>query len=311
MHSRENRPPDVPRSHGSVEESWEHSGLFPAASGLAKYAQMQHKSLLAASLGFMILGVVAGLLPEGSRWHPPLALALLGAALAASILLALLKLDRVWFSARAIAESAKTRMWKYAMRAHPYDIEDNEAKLRLLDDIARILRDNTTTVRKMGIRGSASPPISSHLTTLRRLPADVRLGVYSKQRLSAQSDWYAERARRHDLSANRWVGLVVLANAGAVGLAAARLALSSLPYLPVEVLAIIASSALAWMQAGKFRELATSYALAAQELLLISGALPKLCSEEDLDQLVRTAESAISREHALWAVREDRFRNRE
>jgi hypothetical protein len=69
------------------------------------------------------------------------------------------------------------------------------------------------------------------------------------------------------------------------------------------VLATFAASATAWAQTKQFRILATSYAVAAQELATISIRLPHIDADHDWSTFVSDAELAISREHTLWLTR--------
>jgi hypothetical protein len=58
-----------------------------------------------------------------------------------------------------------------------------------------------------------------------------------------------------------------------------------------------------WTQLKKNDQLAQSYGLAAQELLLISGQAIEIKTNEELSAYVVNSENAISREHTMWLAR--------
>jgi hypothetical protein len=75
----------------------------------------------------------------------------------------------------------------------------------------------------------------------------------------------------------------------------------------VGVLTSLCASLLAWMQVKQYQELSQSYAIAAHELGLISVLAEHGQSEVDFSAFVADAETAMSREHTLWAARRDRI----
>jgi hypothetical protein len=75
----------------------------------------------------------------------------------------------------------------------------------------------------------------------------------------------------------------------------------------VGVLTSLCASLLAWMQVKQYQELSQSYAIAAQELGLISALAKHSQSEADFSAFVADAETAMSREHTLWTARRDKI----
>ena len=73
--------------------------------------------------------------------------------------------------------------------------------------------------------------------------------------------------------------------------------------LPVEVVAVCASSVLSWLQTKKHNELSASYALTTQEISLIRGEASYVDSEESFSSFVIDSENAFSREHTQWFAR--------
>lgn len=59
------------------------------------------------------------------------------------------------------------------------------------------------------------------------------------------------------------------------------------------------------MQAKRFTELSTSYALTANEIALIREDAYGLEEDVELSKFVGDAENAFSREHTQWEARKD------
>lgn len=68
-------------------------------------------------------------------------------------------------------------------------------------------------------------------------------------------------------------------------------------------MATAASAVLTWVQAKKYNELNSSYALAAHEIVLIKGEAVSVQDESHLSEFVVNSESAFSREHTQWVAR--------
>ena len=73
--------------------------------------------------------------------------------------------------------------------------------------------------------------------------------------------------------------------------------------LPIEVVATATSAVFTWVQAKKYSELISSYALAAHEIVLIKGEAVAIYDESHLSEFIINSESAFSREHTQWTAR--------
>ena len=58
------------------------------------------------------------------------------------------------------------------------------------------------------------------------------------------------------------------------------------------------------MQFKRYRELGAAYAIAAHEIGFAEADAENINSEQDLSEYVSKAESAFSKEHTQWIVRE-------
>ena len=64
--------------------------------------------------------------------------------------------DDIWYNGRAVAESVKTRSWRWMMRAEPYFDCDNIEIVRkhFVIDLKTILKQNENLIGKLGISAS-------------------------------------------------------------------------------------------------------------------------------------------------------------
>jgi hypothetical protein len=77
------------------------------------------------------------------------------------------------------------------------------------------------------------------------------------------------------------------------------------PWKAATVFSTLASATVAWGAIKRYQELAQAYGLAAQELSLIAARAPHVGTEVELARFVNDAETAISREHAMWVARRE------
>jgi hypothetical protein len=219
------------------------------------------------------------------------------------ILLATEQPATTWYRGRAGAESIKTLAWKYAVGGDPFELDgkaDRDVDLLFADGLHEVIGGLSDLNWAAGGRGTQ---ISARMREVRKWPLERRKAIYAAGRIDDQQAWYDDRAGQNRRRAERWV---VVALGGSFAGVLGGLARTIYPKLNIDflsVLATFAASATAWAQTKQFRILATSYAVAAQELATISIRLPHIDSEQDWSTFVSDAELAISREHTLWLTR--------
>ena len=212
----------------------------------------------------------------------------------------------LWYNGRAVAESVKTRSWRWMMRAEPYsdsyqiEIVSNQ----FINDLKAILNQNRSVVGELSIEASAKEPISDKMKLIRLLPICDRLDTYRTQRIEDQANWYSQKALFNKKSSTRWFIASVILHSGAILMLLYRIGNPDLS-LPIEVVATAASAVLTWMQAKKHNELYSSYSLSAHEIVLIKGEAISINSEQDLSDFVVNSENAFSREHTQWVARKN------
>ena len=226
----------------------------------------------------------------------------LGAALGTEVYLLTLRPERQWYNARAAAESAKTLAWRYVVGGEPFGVErDNERDTDrlLLSRLAEI----TTDLRDFALvpRSQDGSQITDGMRKARSLPLEERRQRYLLGRIRDQQAWYARRAMHNERRASSW--MVTLAALEALGLVAA--ALRATQIIDIDLAAIagaLAAAGVAWLQTRQHQTLASSYAIAAQELAGIASRVDWPATEPAWAHFVDEAEEAISREHTLWCA---------
>lgn len=214
--------------------------------------------------------------------------------------------DDIWYNGRAVAESVKTRSWRWMMRAEPYFDCDNIEIVRkhFVIDLKTILKQNENLIGKLGISASVEEPISAKMIEVRMLNLSDRFNFYRQERITNQAIWYTNKSKFNEKRAEMWFWTTVSLHSLAILLLLYNIYEPNAK-LPIEVVAVAASSVLTWLQAKKHNELSSSYSLTAHEIILIKSEITIIKSEEDLSEYIINCENAFSREHTQWYARKN------
>ncbi|MER7581936.1 DUF4231 domain-containing protein [Kitasatospora sp. NPDC097691] len=282
-------------------------GFFWAADAASLHGQRRSVLLSAWELVLLVVAAATGS-ADGEPWAWPAAAAYLG-AVALAVVMSRQNPQGLWYEGRAAAESVKTLVWKYAVRADAYQppprtLPDAEGLYRFqLGRVLGAFRDSPVAVPGSGAE------ITPAMLDLREQPLAVRREVYLGERIQPQHDWYRAKAR-YCARAGHWAGVLgVLLPALGLVLALLR-ALGAFTYDALGTVSAVAASVTAWAQLRQYRPLAAAYGLAAEELAQIQRQLAELDldspeAEEIWARLARDAEDAISREHTTWQARRE------
>ncbi len=279
-------------------------GLYLSAEQASLKAQAAYYHSLRA---YLILLLTATLI---SFYWPRSPYAIIISALLFLITLAILvyirvkRPDDVWYNARAVAESVKTRAWRWMMRAEPYENckSIDIVSRKFIDDLKAILIQNQNLSDALEANSGIDAPITVAMKNIREKTLTERLEIYKKYRIDDQSNWYARKSMFNKLRARQWFWVSVFFHFGAILMLMYRI-LNPIASLPIEVFATTASAALTWLQSKKHNELNSSYTLAAHEIALIKGGAPSKVTEKKISDFVLNSENAFSREHTLWLAR--------
>lgn len=224
------------------------------------------------------------------------ALAFLGAAILEQGILRE-KPDLDWYDGRAVAESAKTLSWRYAVGAEPFPVTmPGETADRLFDEQVLLLLSDAP---EGSLRPTQAPSISAVMRTLRSGELERRRLAYLQERIIDQQGWYASKAEFNRRRAGLWRWLLFILELLGVCAAVAR----TFGLLDVDVTGILAAmiaSGVAWLGIRQHDSLARAYTFASHELSTIRSRLERPMTEPEWAAEVRDAEEAISREHTMW-----------
>jgi len=230
-------------------------------------------------------------------------LALLG-ALSCSVYLFGRRPDRYWYAGRAVAESIKTITWRYVCRAEPFQGDDAIARSAFQQKLKAIVDQNREVAQAL-TKHLDAPQITSVMAKMRASSLDERKVTYANNRIKDQLTWYAKKAVFNRRTSNGFFWTLIATNSVAVVCAILRIKFVEVPFWPTDVFVVASASLLSWMQAKRFSELASSYALAAHEIGLIRENSLQAIDDEDFSLFVGDAENAFSREHTQWVARKD------
>jgi hypothetical protein len=203
--------------------------------------------------------------------------------------------DRRWYDGRALAESAKTLTWRYAVGGSPFPLAQSDADDYFVEQLAELLNDAGTT----SIFPSAEPAITPTVAAIRRRSLEHRRECYLRDRILDQQKWYADKAHYNGRRASIWrIALVVLELAGVV--VAVLKALGVIHIDLTSIASTMLGAGVAWLAVKQHDATAYAYTLASHELWLIGARLQSVDDEESWAAEVADAEEAISREHTMW-----------
>lgn len=269
----------------------------------ADAASLRGQRLTVRYNAIRLAGLLAGAIGGALTWKLGFVdawglLALVGfaAALVSEVVLLSVQPERDWYSGRALAESAKTLAWRYAVRADPFfdglgDVELRAEMRRRLAEIAEKGRDRITL-------SADNMELTRKLVEIRSSSFSERRKVYVESRIKDQRDWYARKADHCKRLAFRLRSLMILIEVVAVVAAASR-ALGVWSVDISGILAALVASGAAWFGLRQYSSLASAYSVAAAELNINIGRLED-AAEPEWAVAVADAEEAISREHTMW-----------
>jgi hypothetical protein len=298
----------VPDSRTIVSEYDLMPPLFWAADAASLEGQARTIRLARLQLVLLTVASLFGSLPH-SNWTAGTAAVLLVLAMYYALRSHREDPQAAWYEGRAVAESVKTLVWKYSIRADPFipagggESEPDALFHVQLGSVLHTFRDSGVLPQ------GAQPEITGSMRRLRNTALAVRHDVYVRERVIAQHDWYTAKAA-HCERLGRIAGRLawILPSLGVVG-AVVTLTGGLSPNL-IGAAAAATASLTAWAQLRQYRPLATAYRIAADELELIrvqlaNADLSARGAEEIWSRLTRDAEDAVSREHTVWQARRE------
>lgn len=278
--------------------------LFVTADAASNQQQRFYLNLVRAEYGLLI--AAAGLTWVGSdNW---LFLAVYACTFIASLAVlawrAHSRPEQGWYKSRALAESVKTLSWRYAMRAEPFD-DDRQADANrdFRDTLAALLRSNRQIGEHLAGLEAGGSQITDTMSAMRDSALRDRKAYYLARRIEDQKDWYCRKAKGNKDAARNWQWIGAACYLVGVAMVLLHVGFTKLN-LPVELVIVMASAILGWMQIKKYSELASSYALTAHEIGLAETVIADAKTEKSFSKAINEVELVFSREHTQWMARQ-------
>ncbi|HZC05724.1 MAG TPA: DUF4231 domain-containing protein [Ktedonobacterales bacterium] len=228
---------------------------------------------------------------------------LLALALVMRLIRVITRPERLWYEARAVAESVKSIAWRYAVGGEPFQRASSPDDLRAIvanrfDNIQADLAKYTApdTIRQQH-------QVTPGMSAVRELPLDARKQIYREARVDNQHTWYQRKSRFNHRRALQAHLTLIIVEILAVGAALLPIILAALHLFPLNLQSLAANIAVggaAWMQAKRYEDLDVSYRVTASELAQVSKDIEYQRDEASWARFVENVEGAMSREHQLW-----------
>jgi len=208
--------------------------------------------------------------------------------------------ERRWYDARALAESAKTLCWQYAVGGEAFHYNDETARSRYLERMRALLEK----FPHLDIPAGASPAaqLSPAVEDLRQSDRSVRQASYRDDRVLDQQQWYSNEANHNRKRARQW-GSTLFAAEGAAALLGLLRGLGLIDVDWSGVFVTLAAAILAWRQTKQFESLAESYSVTSHDVSALLASIDTATSEDTWATIVHDSEAAFSREHTVWLAR--------
>jgi hypothetical protein len=279
-------------------------GLYQGANQASLDAQASYFLCLRLYLLLLILAALTSFASASTSLGAICAALLFLLTLGILIWMRVKRPDDVWYNGRAVAESVKTRSWRWMMRAEPYfDCEKVEiVSKEFISELKSILELNRSLSDFLPTGAYLKDPISDTMKQVRALPVEQRLSIYKKDRIDDQANFYSTKTIYNKKRARHLFWYSIGLHSLAVILLLFKIS-SPQTKLPIEVIATTAGAILTWLQAKKHNELASSYSLTAHEIVMIKGEALSISTDRELADFVINAEAAFSREHTQWSAR--------
>lgn len=284
---------------------------YPALYDAANEASLKSQKLYLRGMKWFIgLSIVAAILTiyiKESTEAGIIAALLFFSILALTIYQAVKRFDETWYNGRAVAESVKTRTWRFITRAEPYFDNDDvsSVKSEFCNDLQDILEQNKDLGSSLTHPSVLKDTITTSMEEIRKSSLEDRLNYYISNRINEQRNWYFTKASTNKTLAYRWFVALVASYAVVIILILIEIGYK-VYYLPTPAIVVVGSSILSWMQLKRFQDLATSYSLTAHEIGIIKSQSFQVKTERELSDFVKDAENAFSREHTQWVARKDK-----
>jgi hypothetical protein len=283
----------------------QYPALYQSSDAVSLQAQRLFFGGLFAHLVCLVAAAIISVINSPSVEMAILQTVVLCGALGFASLLAIKRPERLWYSGRAVAESIKTITWRFMVRAEPFNNNEQADRRHFTQTLQSIVEQNKEVTQSLSTHLSGAQ-VTDQMVSVYRADLSLRQSLYLESRIKQQLDWYAKKAATNRKKSFWFFVALIAVNFLAILFALLKVKYPTAPFWPTDALLTIAAGVLAWSQAKRFGELASSYALAASEIGLIKEQSFIITTDDEFSKFVGDAENAFSREHTQWVARKDK-----
>lgn len=285
--------------------------MYRCADDASSSGQKWYFRWVTVDLSLLFSGALVGSIgltdPESKQVANTIAAIIFFGAVGVTILLATRRWERIWYAGRAVAESAKSLTWKFVCAADPFpsSMSYQDALELFTTSLRELLNEHKHLAPLLAGPDATGHQVTSYMEGLRNAAIGVKRDVYLSQRVAEQQAWYSQKSADNRNKRNTWFVLLIVFQVAAGSAAVLVAVYPTFPWQASTVFSALASATVAWGAMKRYQELAQAYGLTAQELSLIAARGPHVGTEVELARFVNDAETAISREHAMWVARRE------
>lgn len=284
--------------------------LYHVADNASRRAQRYHFGGMGADLLLILLASILGSIAFATS-SGKIAFAWGSAILAAggliiTILLRTKTFEQDWFDGRVIAESVKTRSWRFITKSEPYETAGLQTEEKFIDDIGIVGNERKEFLGKIGSELTNQIIITEPMKSVRLLSFSGRKKLYLEDRIANQGKWYSLNSGKNKRIGNLWFAAILVSQGLLLICCFAMIQWPEMPVNLIGMFSALSAALVAWNQMKRYQDLSHSYGLAASELMLIAAHGINISDESQFSQFVLDSENAISREHSLWKARRDK-----
>ncbi|MFC3603545.1 DUF4231 domain-containing protein [Deinococcus soli (ex Cha et al. 2016)] len=216
------------------------------------------------------------------------------------------KFEWSWYNGRAIAESVKTKSWRFMMHSDPYlcDLNIASASTAFKNDIQKIISAHQGFAKIIRSNDPEENLITPRMIEIRNLNFEDRKNIYLNERVINQKKWYYAKADFNNSRAGSWYFVILAMQFTGVIFSIVGILNQNMEFNILSLIAALISASIAWLQIKRHQDLANSYAVAGEELSRIQLEVDSI-DEASFPIFVSNTENAISREHTLWIAKRD------
>jgi hypothetical protein len=289
--------------------------LFNAADSASIEAQKKYLRFIRADLSFLVLAalLLSFSLPPSLQTLQKITAASSAIFFVISLVLTIIILktqyERIWYGARAVAESVKTLSWRYMTCSEPFtqNLTSSKADTEFVSKLSKIISERKNLFWSFDGDLGIGSQITDTMRKVRNLDVETRKQIYLQQRIKDQRKWYGIKSKQNRNLVGKWFFAVVFSQLFAIVSAILIIIWPESLVNLAGVFSALAAAFLAWMQVKQHQELAQSYGVAAHELGLVAEQASHVKTNEDLCDFVSDSENAISREHTLWVAKREKL----